>query len=109
MDDQMKLNVAVTRFALFVHNLPLSPDEDDILEYHDIIGLFEQAFGLDLSQFRIAPERIPSAPDRTVIGSFGGSWQTRHRRRNCIEHAYFRGQVRGLIACLITALKGRPY
>jgi hypothetical protein len=108
MDDQTKLNLAVTRFAAFASNLPLSPDEDDILEYHDIIGLFEEACRQDLSQFRIAPGRIQPEADRATIASVGGCWQTRHHKKNCVECGYFRGQVRGLISCLMTVLHGRP-
>jgi hypothetical protein len=40
-NDEMKWNTAVTRFAGFCSELPLSPSEDDIPEYHDIIKLFE--------------------------------------------------------------------
>ncbi len=108
MDDQTKLNFAVTRFAAFVSNLPLSPDEDDILEYHEIIRLFEEDFRQDLSQFRIAPGRVQPEADRTAVGLYSGSWQTRHHKKNLIEYAYFRRQVRGLIACLMTVLENRP-
>jgi hypothetical protein len=108
MDDQTKLNLAVTRFAAFVSNLPLSPDEDDILEYHDIIGLFEEACRQDLSHFRVAPRRVQPEADGTAVGPFGGSWQTGHHKKNLVEYAYFRGQVRGLIACLMTVLDNRP-
>ncbi|MGB9433917.1 MAG: hypothetical protein WBQ89_16860 [Candidatus Acidiferrum sp.] len=98
MDDQTKLNFAVTRFAAFVPNLPLPPDEDDILEYHEIVRLFEEAFRHDLSQFKVAPGRVQQEANRTAVGSYSGSWQTRHHKKNLVEHAYFRGQVRGLIA-----------
>ena len=108
MDDQTKLNFADTRFAAFVSNLPLSPDEDDILEYHEIIRLFEQAFRQDLSQFRVAPGRVQPEADRTAVGSYNGGWQTRHNKKNLVEYAYFRGQVRGLIACLMTVLETTP-
>lgn len=108
MDDQTKLNLAAIRFAMFASNLPLSPDGNDVLEYHDIIGLFEEACREDLSQFRIAPGRLQPEADRAAMGLFGGSWQTWHAKRNCVECAYFRGQVRGLIACLMAVLKSRP-
>jgi hypothetical protein len=68
MDDQTKLNFAVTRFAAFVSNLPLSPDEDDILEYHEIVRLFEEAFRQDLShsQLRRAEYNHSQAEERSA-------------------------------------------
>ena len=103
-----KLNIAATRFADFVSHLPLSPDELDVLEYHDIVGLFEEACGQDLSQFRIAPDRVKAEASKTTTASCAGPWQTRHPKKNSLEVAYFRGQVRGLIDCLMTVLRGRP-
>jgi hypothetical protein len=106
--NQTKLNIAVTRFAGFVSHLPLSPNEDDIFEYHEIIALFGEACGQDLSQFRIAPDRVKPEEDTTRMASFGARWQTRRRKKNSVEFAYFRGQVRGLINCLMTVLGSRP-
>jgi hypothetical protein len=103
-----KLNIAVIRFAAFVSHLPLSPDEPDVLEYHDIIKLFEEACGQDLSQFRIAPDRVKPEVDRTTMAPVAGPWQTRHPKKNSIELAYFRSQVRGLINCLMNILGTRP-
>jgi hypothetical protein len=105
MSNKMKLNVAVTRFAAFVSGLPLSPDELDVLEYHSIIKLFEEACGQDLSQFRIAPDRMKSEDAQTTREP---SWRAPRRRESCIEFTYFRGQIRGLIACLMDALSSRP-
>ena len=64
---ETQLNLAATRFAAFVSNLPLSPDELDVFEYHDIIKLFEEACRQDLSQFRIALDRVKPAADRTTM------------------------------------------
>jgi hypothetical protein len=102
--NQTKLNIAVTRFAGFVSHLPLSPNEDDIIEYHDIITLFAEACGQDLSQFRIAPDRVKPEEDTTRMASFAGRWKTRHPKKNSVEFAYFRGQVRGLIDYVKTNL-----
>jgi len=98
MYDQTRLHFAVTRFTAFVSNLPLAPDEDDILEYHEIVRLLEEASRQDLSQFRVAPGRVQQEANRTAVGSYSGSWQTRDQKKNLVEYAYFRGQVRGLIA-----------
>ena len=73
-------------------------DEDDILEYHEIVRLLEEASRQDLSQFRVAPGRVQQEANRTAVGSYSGSWQTRDQKKNLVEYAYFRGQVRGLIA-----------
>jgi len=105
---ETQLNIAVTRFAAFVSNLPVSPDELDVFEYHDIIKLFEEACRQDLSQFRIAPDRVEPAADRTTMASIAGTWQTPHPKKNCIEVVYFRSQVRALITCLMAVLGSRP-
>ena len=105
---ETQLNLAATRFAAFVSNLPVSPDELDVFEYHDIIKLFEEACRQDLSQFRIAPDRVEPAADRTTMASIAGTWQTPHPKKNCIEVVYFRSQVRALITCLMAVLGSRP-
>jgi hypothetical protein len=108
MDDHTKLNLAVTRFAGFVSHLPLEPNECDVLEYHDIIKLFEEACSQDLSRFRIAPNRVESATAEKATASSGAYWQRPHCKKNRVEYTYFRGQVRGLIACLMAVLETRP-
>jgi hypothetical protein len=103
-----KLNIAVTRFAAFVSDLPLSPNEAEVLEYHDIITLFEEVCRQDLSQFRIAPDRVRPEADSTTMASVAAPWQARHPKKNSVELAYFRNQVRGLISCLMAVLSSRP-
>ena len=102
-----KLNVAVTRLAAFVADLPLAPDERDILEYHDIIRLFEEACSQDLSPYKIASQQVRAAAARTAV-SFGEPLRTRHPAKRCVEFVYFRRQLRGLIASLMTVLSSRP-
>jgi len=58
MLDETKWKLALTQFAGFVSGLPGLPDEHDILQFHSIIELFEEAGETDLSQFKIAPDRI---------------------------------------------------
>jgi hypothetical protein len=106
LDNQAKLNIAVVRFVGFVSNLPLSPNEDDVLEYHSIVELFEEGCGLDLSQFRIAPDRVKPADGTRMASPYG--WQPRYPKHNSVDFSYFRGQVRGLIAYLATVLDSRP-
>ena len=107
LDNQTKLNIAVVRFAGFVSNLPLSPNEDDVLEYHSIVELFEECCARDLSQFRIAPDRVRPVAHGTGMASLYG-WQPRYPKHNSVDFGYFRGQVRGLIAYLVTVLDSRP-
>jgi hypothetical protein len=104
LQKQAKWNIAVIRFAAFVSDLPLSPDEHDVLEYHDIIKLFEEACAQDLSAFRIVPDRAKPKPDRTTTDSLGENSETRLPKKNPVEFVYFRGQVGGLITSLITAV-----
>jgi hypothetical protein len=108
MQDQDKMNIATARLKGFVRNLSGSPDEDQILEYHDIIKLFEEVCKQDLSQFRIAADQIkPKAG--TTMASSGWRWKTRHSKKDdLVDFVYFRGQVKGLIAHLMTVLGNRP-
>jgi hypothetical protein len=105
---QAKWNIAVIRFARFVSDLPLSPDEHDVLEYHDILKLFEEACAQDLSEFRIVPNRVKAEADRTTKGSSKGHLQTRRPKKNPVEFVYFRGQIGRLIASLMTAISSPP-
>jgi len=100
-NDEMRWNTAVTRFAGFCSELPLSPSEDDISEYHDIIKLFENASEHDLLLFRIAPDRISETRSETVA-SLRGRWQT--RQPVPVDYRYFRGQVRGLVGYVLTVI-----
>jgi hypothetical protein len=105
MHNQTEWNIAVTRFAAFCADIPLAPTEDDVSAYHDIVKLFEDACERDLSQFRIAPDRL-SKTKTEALDSLRGRWQTRHPLV-VVEYRYFRGQVRGLVDFLMSAL-GRP-
>ena len=107
MRDQKKWSAAVTRFAGFIADFPQLPNESHVFQYHDIIKIFEEACGQDLSQFRIAPDRVKPEEDTTRMASFAGGWQTRHPKKNSVEFVYFRGQVRGLINFLMTVLRSR--
>jgi hypothetical protein len=98
-----QLNIAVTRFVGFVSDLPLSPNQDDVSEYHSIVELFEEGCGLDLSEFRIAAGRLTPAESRTAPTS-GCGWQTRYLRKPTVDFGYFRSQVRALIEYLVTVL-----
>jgi hypothetical protein len=81
-----------------VTNLPALPDEEHAAQYHDIIKLFEEVCGQDLSRFRIAPGQARSAGRGTM--TLHGQWMTQHPNRHAVEAAYFHQQVRELIKYL---------
>jgi hypothetical protein len=58
--DHGKCSAAVARLAAFIADFPQSPNQTHVLQYHDIVKTLEETCGQDLSQFRIAPERINS-------------------------------------------------
>jgi hypothetical protein len=95
MRDQNKWDIAIGRFAVFVSNLHGSPSDDQISQYHNIIGLLQEACGHDLSQFKIVPARVRvrAAP---------------HDKRATTESAYFRGQLKALIDYVKTNLVSHP-
>ena len=104
MRDQGKWSAAIARFASFIADFPKSPNENHVFQYHDIIKNFEEACGQDLSQFRIAPDRVNSRGDTKIRG---GHWQTPFAASTFVEHTYFCSQVRGLMGYVKTALGDR--
>ena len=50
MRDQGKWSAAIARFASFIADFPKSPNENNVFQYHDIIKIFEEACGQDVSQ-----------------------------------------------------------
>jgi hypothetical protein len=92
MRDLMKWNIALARLSNFIEKFPSRPDEDHMFQYHEIIGLFEEASGDELSRFRITPDR--SSP--RINGASRTFWQSLCRWE-IIEYAYFSNQIGGLI------------
>lgn len=92
VQDEGKWSAAVSRFAAFVADLPQSPNENHVSQYHEIIKIFEEACGQGLSQFRIAPDRLISRDNKTRV-----HWQTPFDPNTFVEHTYFCSQVRGLM------------
>jgi hypothetical protein len=103
MHNQTEWNIAVTRLAAFCSDIPLAPTEDDISAYHDIVKLFEDAYEHNLSQFRIASDRISKEARSDVGDLVKGRWQTRHPLI-VVEYRYFRSQVRGLVDFVTSVL-----
>ena len=92
MRDLMKWNIALAHLSNFIERFPSCPDEDHIFQYHEIIGLFEEASGDGLSQFRIGPDRLSA----TIDDASRSCWQSLCRRE-IIEYGYFSRQIGGLI------------
>ena len=101
MFDESKWKSALTYFDGFVSGLPPAPTDEDVFQYHSIIGLFENAGDADLSQFRISPERILTDESTTILLP---RWRTRHPKKTSIDPRYFRQQVRRLVEHLRTSL-----
>ena len=92
MRDLMKWNIALARLSNFIEKFPPCPDEDHMFQYHEIIGLFEEASGDELSRFRITPDRLsPRINDASST-----LWQSLCRWE-IVEYAYFSHQIGGLI------------
>jgi hypothetical protein len=58
MHDLLKWNIALAGLANFIERLPLSPCEDHVFQYHEIVSLFEEASGDVLAEFRVIPDRL---------------------------------------------------
>jgi hypothetical protein len=89
----MKWNIALARLSNFIEGFPSCPDEDHMFQYHEIIGLFEEASGDVLSQFRITPDRLSPR----INDASRSCWRSVCRWKN-IEYAYFSYQIGGLIS-----------
>jgi hypothetical protein len=105
MHNAEKWNIAITRFAGFCSDIPLSPNEDDVSEYHDIVTLLEEAYGHDLNRFRVAPHCTAPKATNAAPDTIRACW-ARHPETH-VESRYFRSQVRGLVKFLTDVL-GRP-
>ncbi len=101
--DQVKWSAAVARLASLVADFSQAPNENHVFQYHDIIKILEEACGQDLSQFRIAPDRVNSRVDSNTKGH----WQTPFASKTFVEHAYFCTQVHGLVGYVKTVLDDR--
>ena len=86
MSDSEKWDIAFSHFTHFVQNLPVMLDEDDVEQYHDIVGLFEDALRAELSRFKIPADRI-----KRPVQNPAPCWQTRLPAR--VDRSYFVGQV----------------
>jgi hypothetical protein len=93
MRDPNKWNIGVARLTGFLARFPRSPGEDHVFQFHHILKILEEACEQDLSQFRVAPDRINPRLDNITMDS----WRTRNAAQSTVEHAYFCSQVRRLI------------
>jgi hypothetical protein len=102
--DHGKCSGAVARLVAFLADFPQSPNQTHVSQYHDIVKTLEEACGRDLSQFRIAPDRVnSSANSKTRV-----HWQTPFVANTVVEHSYFCDQVRALMGFVKTALRETP-
>lgn len=92
MRDLMKWNIALARLSNFIERFPSFPGEDHVVQYHQIIGLFEEASGDVLSQFRIGHSRL----NRRISDGPGSFWQSLCRWE-AIEYAFFSHQIGELV------------
>ena len=92
MRDLMKWNIALARLSNFIEKFPSCPDKDHMFQYHEIIGLFEEASGDELSRFRITPDGLSPR----INGDLSTFWQSLCRWE-IVEYAYFSHQIGGLI------------
>jgi hypothetical protein len=98
--DHGKCAEAVARLVAFIADFPQSPNDNHVFQYHDIVGTLEEACGKDLSQFRIAPDRVNSRANSKT----SSHWQAPFVASTVVGHSYFCGQVRALMGYVKTAL-----
>jgi len=102
--DHDKCSAGVARLVAFISEFPQSPDQTHVVEYHGIVKILEEACGRDLSQFRIAPDRVNSRANIKARDT----WQARFVASTAVEHSYFCSQVHALMDFVRTALRKRP-
>lgn len=104
MHDLLKWNIALARLSNFIERLPLSPNEDHVFHYHEIVSLFEEASGDVLTEFRITADQ-PSRTVQDALTSYLGT----PRPLGFVQYPHFTNIIGGLVHYAANKLHDNPY
>jgi hypothetical protein len=99
MDIANKQSLALARFQALRSHTPSAWDEGAVSQFHEIVSALEEAFGIDLSLFRI-PE-VELKPHVVSFGraSYSGRFPARKQmsdKRYCDRH-FAQRQINGIV------------
>jgi len=102
MDDPRKTNLALAKFYAFRNHLPRAFDEEEVKQFHQIVTALEEAFGEDLSSFRIPDSQmkrrvISVGPVRARPGRPPSGGKKMSEKRYC-DDSFMRRQIDGILS-----------
>ena len=87
----------------FARNVPTPVSEKAVQQYHDIVGILEEASGEDLSAFAIPPEKLEPRLLGSRRGSFrGGRGSSIYSKEKSCEEDFFLSKLQALVRYLPT-------
>ncbi len=102
MDDARKRSLALAQFDAFRNHPPSAFDEDEVTQFHQIVTSLEEAWGEDLSAFRIPDSRmkrrvISVGPVRARPGRPPSGGRKMSDKRYC-DGSFMRRQMEGIVS-----------
>jgi hypothetical protein len=102
MDDARKRSLALARFDAFRNNPRRAFDEGEVTQFHQIVTALEEAFGEDLSSFRIPDSQmkrrvISVGPVRARPGRRPSGGRKMSDEQYC-DDSFMRRQIEGIVS-----------
>jgi hypothetical protein len=100
MDDARNRSLALAKFYAFRNNPPRAFDEDAVTQFHQIVTALEEAFGEDLSSFRIPDSQmkrrvVSVGPVRARPGRPPSGGRKMSDKQYC-DDSFMRRQIEGI-------------
>ncbi len=102
MDDVRKRSLAFAQFDAFRNHPPRAFDEDAVAQFHQIVTALGEAFGEDLSSFRIPdsqmkPRVVSVGPMRARPGRRPSGGREMSEKRYC-DDRFMRRKIEGIVS-----------
>lgn len=105
VQDAKKWNLGIAKLGALMVHCPLDVDEGDVVQFHEIVALLEEASGEDFSTFRIPSQKLAVRATSMQPGGFRmGRGSVTYSDKKYCDSRYFRGQLHGL-ANFVTILQ----
>lgn len=96
MRDAKSWNLGISKLSAFMQHLP-EPNQETVVQYHDIIDRLEGGSGEDFSPFRIPPDKLKPKVLSVTRGAYGGGpGHVNYSKEKYCDSKYFTSQVHGL-------------
>jgi hypothetical protein len=102
MDDARKRRLALAKLSAFRNHPPRAFDEDAVAQFHQIVAALGEAFGEDLSSFRIPASQmkrrvVSAGPMRARPGRPPRGGRKMSEKRYCND-SFMRRQIEGIVS-----------